>query len=233
MCIMQPQSRKLSGYLQTHMGIKSNSDKTVKKNQDSNSRSGNKKATFGGKECVELLTKWEGLIDFVFSSDFYGRPLTVNDTNQRAQAEDVWSALHDLHTIMHHTLPAVDNHLPSQEDRNDLADKYQEIADRFVRLYSDLRGGVDKCLYIHVVKVEIAKFIRMYGNLVYYSCQGAEHLHVLVKYAMRWLTNKKAGERVKQAFNWVLLYNYHKRAFPLPRGTGKARGPKRKAPDVM
>lgn len=144
------------------------------------------------------------------------RPVVGALERDKTMAEKLWEKLNDLNTCLCNPIIQDDpRHPPSPTDRARAAERYQLTADEFVSAYHTVKAKADRCVYVHVVKCEVAKFIRLYGNLSHYSSQGAEHLHVHTKFAMRWLTNKRAGDRVKQAFEWVLLWQHVAQKYPI------------------
>lgn len=215
------------------LGIKCRSMKRVKKNQDSTSN-GARKETFEGLECIKVMDGYESLMDFIYSRDFRlasgsSRPdeeeVLERDKNSSC---DLWHSLGDVHTLLHRQLPPeVANGLPSQDHRDEAAKDFKDAGERFATLYRQVRGRADRCIYVHVVSVEVPGFIGLYGNLGNYSAQGAEHMHVHTKFAMRWLTNKRPHQRVMQAFKWVMKQNYH-----LPRHPDFIRPPRRARQEV-
>ena len=137
-------------------------------------------------------------------------------------AETLWEKLNDLNTCLCTAILSEDpRHPPSPEDRAEAAEQYQLTVDEFVSAYRSVKARPDKCVYVHVGKCEVAKLVRLFGNLSHCSSQGVEHMHVHTKFAMSWLLNERVvGDRVKQAFKWALLWQYFAQKYLL-KGVGK------------
>lgn len=203
---------KLHTFMMSAMRIKCSSQKRTKKNLDTSGSSG--KETFQGAECVKLMDNYQQLLRYVYSEDFLPTPPTEANMREAEAASHLWEALCNVHVLLLRKLPTEGNSLPSTEHRRKASEEFREVAQNFATRYRQVRGKGDRCMYVHVVSVEVPQFIMLYGNLSNYSAQGAEHMHVHTKFAMRWLTCKHRDKRVTQAFRWVILFNYHQARNP-------------------
>ena len=142
--------------------------------------------------------------------------LTTSSTDSEAHKRlflELWAAWRDVWVLLSTPMPGeTPNTKPCQQDRERRAEEYQRLADIIMSAFWSVAGrSANMSIYMHVVQRHVATYIREYGNLSHYNSEGAEHMHVFVKYACRWLSNKRANEHVVQTFNWVTKYLFHRK----------------------
>ena len=221
-----PQVEALKAFIQTRCGFKlSSSIKKASKRTDAPGAS--QKESFCGKECLVLMNDYQAVLDFVFGSIINTSEDPGNWARDKARYENVWSLWISLYSLMVLPIPKESTTAsagPTQEERHERATEFQALADRFHRAYLSVVGQKSYMNhYVHVIKDHLADFIREYGDLSKYSTQGAEHMHVIVNYAFKWLTNRRVEERVVQAFNSVALFLHHRREWPQSQRLRKTR----------
>ena len=212
LCVLWAQFAELSDYVDTKYGIKVDSSKRVRKDQES--IYGQQKETFNGNECLLVLDNCEDLMDYVFT-----HLMDQDDPDLLEKRElylRLWICFRSIYVLLKTPIPCQTlNSKPSEEDRRGRVTDYQALANDFYDAYCAVSGhSTGVSVYVHILHVHMADCIREHGNVDNYACQSIEHNHVFTKYAFRWLTNKRVNERVLQVFNWVSLFLYHRNEYP-------------------
>lgn len=206
----------LHDWMKAVLGVVCNSKKRVQKKQDEVSIA-RRKESFIGRECLQLLKQHEQLMEHIYEDMLEG-----NQPEEKVQAQLAWTAFSKLWKALTDRIPSEAGKFPSEADRAAKAREVQVLADVFCGAFAAASGLDDNAsIYTHVIKCHLADAVKEFGNLMDFSCQGSEHVHVIVKRTFK-LTNGHESDRLWQAMVQVALER-ESRKF-LPDVVGKKRG---------
>lgn len=136
-------------------------------------------------------------------------------------ATTCWKAWQDVWKELSDNLPGEDGiktSPPSEADRLQKSRCVKSKANEFLTAFTRLAGGAtDATFYVHVLVAHIPEFVAIYGNLSYYSAQGAEHLHHFSKDAARNHSSRQPGYRLVEILTNAEMLEYYSSLYPSPR----------------
>jgi hypothetical protein len=197
------------------LGVVVNSNKRLSKNIDT-AQIIKKKGSFIGEECLKLLDRYPTLIGHIFD-DLRERKAT----REKGIALKLWEAYRDLWVSLTASIPGengIAQAPPSRiDDKNNKAKHVKRLAKKFLNAFVKSSGQASHAtFYAHVIIGHISEFAAMYGNLMYYSAQGAEHQHRITKIYAKGRSSKQNSSRLAEIGKGVMRCEKAKEIFPSP-----------------
>jgi hypothetical protein len=204
----------LRDWMKDKLGVVVNSKKRLSKNIDA-AQIMKKKESFIGEECLKLLDRYPTLIDHIFD-DLRGG----NASAEKEVALNLWEVYRELWVSLTTNIPGQNGckqSPPSQIDKDNKAKQVKRIAKKFLNAFVKSAGQSSHAtFYVHVIICHLPEFVAMYGNLMYYSAQGAEHLHRITKDYAKGSSSKQKSSRLAEIGEGVLRFEKAKEMFPSP-----------------
>lgn len=214
-CHTKDDIENLRDWMAKELHVVVNSKKRQSKNVDSTQIS-KKKESFIGEECLKLMRQWDRLLDHVYDDLLSGKYEV-----DKQEAIRAWETWQDLWDELRTNLPGEDGKKtspPSKEDRLNKSIVVQDLAAKFLGAFVRLAGGSDDAtFYVHVATKHLPDFVKMYGNLMFYSAQGAEHLHHFTKEVAKGASSKQPGYRMRENFEGSERALHFHSMYPNPR----------------
>ena len=226
----------LRDWMKDKLGVVVNSKKRLSKNIDT-AQIMKKKESFIGEECLKLLDRYPTLIDHIFDDLREGKA-----TREKGIALKLWEAYRDLWVSLTTSIPGengIAQAPPSRIDKDNKAKQVKRLAKKFLNAFVKSSGQASHAtFYVHVIIGHISEFVAMYGNLMYYSAQGAEHLHRITKDYAKGASSKQKSSRLAEIGEGVMRFEKAKEIFPSPfkkprLGNNNEASEDRKRPNFM
>jgi hypothetical protein len=190
----------LADWLLKEHDIHVSTKKKLTKDRDS-ANTLKRKESFIGEDCCKLIEIYTDLMAHIFPDE---------TGNNYTQSMTAWEAYANLWKALCTHIPSEHHLKPTQTLRDEKAATVDMLAKVFRDAFVKCAGQVKHCpLYMHVIVAHLGYFVKMYGNLMHYSAQGMEHLHVITKYNGRHASNRRPGQRTIQTMKGNLLTAEH------------------------
>lgn len=227
------QAKDFHKWMRSELKVKANSTIRKSKNQDAPDLLMKKKESFIGKECQKILGQYEKVVNHAWDKVIKnGKHKELEARKQ--QAMEAWEQFRLLWTHLCTRIGAPDSDtMPDKTTRARAARRTQMLGDRFVHSFC-LAAGSDQSassIYLHIIRHHLADAVREYGNLMDYSCQGSEHVHILVKKGFRGSNGRKC--KVEQVMTKVCIQVQARKNNPDPTGSSRGAGKKAYSRVVM
>eukprot|EP00873_Tetraselmis_striata_P028292 jgi/Tetstr1/448556/TSEL_035814.t1 len=195
------QAKDFHKWMRSELKVKANSTIRKSKNQDAPDLMMKKKESFIGKECQKILGQYEKVVNHAWDKVIKNGKHKELEARKQ-HAMEAWEQFRLLWTHLCTRIGAPDSDtMPDKTTRARAARRTQMLGDR------------------------------EYGNLMDYSCQGSEHVHILVKKGFRGSNGRKC--KVEQVMTKVCIQVQARKNNPDPTGSSRGAGKKAYSRVVM